>query len=325
MTSATGRRPGTAPRGRRGLWMALALGLGVTACGGQTTPSADAANDKLAQILARGTIVLSTDLEYPPQSFAIEGADRVAETRCAANQLTATEVGGFDVDTATAVAEQLGVEPCFVTPNWTEVISGGWGDRWDIAFGSVNITTERMAALSFTQPYYADAAYFYVHEDSAVTDARDLDGMRVGACASCIHEAYLNGSLELPGGQALEFQLTDPVTVVYDYEGPGLDALAEGDGVNLDAFLAQEPVGEQAIADGLPLRRLDPPPFYAYSAGAVDQSSRAEQGPFIARINEIVAALHADGTLRSLSMNYYDHDYTAEAAAFDVSSLLGGE
>ena len=84
----------------------------------------DPATDKLASILARGTLVLSTDLEYPPQSFAVEGASRPADTKCADNQLTAPEVAGYDADTGKAVAEALGVEPCFVTPPWSQISSG---------------------------------------------------------------------------------------------------------------------------------------------------------------------------------------------------------
>lgn len=37
--------------------------------------------DKLAQILARGTLILSTDPAYPPQSYRVRGATRLARTR----------------------------------------------------------------------------------------------------------------------------------------------------------------------------------------------------------------------------------------------------
>lgn len=298
----------------------LALALSACGGGGVATSSAPAANDKLAQILDRGTILLSTDLEYPPQSFAVEGAERLADTRCAANQLTAPEVSGFDVDTAIAVAAELGVEPCFVTPSWTEIIGGGWSDRWDIAFGSVSITVDRQEVLHFTQPYYADAARFYVHEDSTLTDPVELSGKRVGACASCVHEAYLEDTLVLPG-QEITTVVENPQVVLFDVEAPGLEALAQGDDVELAAFLAQEPIGQAAIDSGMPLKAIGEPAFFAYSAGAVDRSSGADTERFIDRVNEIVAGLHADGTMTALSMKYYDHDYTTEAADFDVTTL----
>ena len=70
-----------------------------------------------------------------------------------ANQLTTPQVAGYDADTGELVAKALGVEPCFVTPSWTEITAGKWSDRWDIAFGSGAITADRMTRLWMTAPY----------------------------------------------------------------------------------------------------------------------------------------------------------------------------
>lgn len=134
---------------------------------GAASPAAsigDPTTDKLAQILDRGTILLSTDPEYPPQSFAVD-ARRPADTRCAANQLTAAEISGYDAATGKAVAERLGVEPCFLVPRWTEITGGNWGDRWDVSWGSGSINADRMTRLWMTQPYYGVPNYFFVRED----------------------------------------------------------------------------------------------------------------------------------------------------------------
>ena len=119
---------------------------------GAARPTADPATDKLAQVLARGTLILSTDPAYPPQSYRVKGAKRLADTKCAANQLTGNQMAGYDADTSKLVAQGLGVEPCFVTPTWSEQISGHWNDRWDIAFASIGITRERMTRLYYTRP-----------------------------------------------------------------------------------------------------------------------------------------------------------------------------
>ena len=63
-------------------------------------------------------------------------------------------MAGYDADTGKLVAKALGVEPCFVTPTWSEIISGHWNDQWDISYGSGAINSERMTRLYFTQPYY---------------------------------------------------------------------------------------------------------------------------------------------------------------------------
>ena len=57
----------------------------------------------------------------------VKGAKRLADTKCSVNQLTANQITGYDVDTGKLVAKGLGVEPCFVTPTWTEITAWPMG------------------------------------------------------------------------------------------------------------------------------------------------------------------------------------------------------
>ena len=309
-------------------WLVLAALLStLAACGGSDSGSGEAATtpgsggdprtDKLAQVLARGTLILSTDLEYPPQSYEVKKAKRAANTKCQANQLTAPEVAGYDAETGKLVAKKLGVEPCFVTPLWTEITGGNWGDRWDVSWGSGAINSDRMTRLYMTQPYYADQQRFFVRKDSPIDDPRELSGKRVGACAACTHELYLKGTLEVPGVE-IAFLLEDPKVVLYDVEVGGLEAVAKGE---IEAFLCAEPVGVNAIEEGLALRALSESPFPLYLTGFVDKSSGLEAGPFVARVNEIVAGLQADGTMKRISLEYFGEDYATRAAEFDIGSI----
>ena len=299
--------------------LTVLLALSLTACGGgsDSSSSDDPATDKLAQIQARGTLVLFTDPEYAPQSYAVEAATRPADTRCAANQLTRAEIAGYDADTGKLVADALGVEPCFVTPTWTEVTAGNWGDRWDLAYGSGAVDYGRMDALYMTQPYYSTPNVFFVPKDSAAADPADLSHKKVGACAGCTMEKYLRQTLELPG-PTIEFVVDDPEIVTFDTEPPGLAATAEGE---LDGFLCSEPVGVEEIAHGAQLRELATPAYVSYKTGYVDKSSGLDVGPFVERVNEIVAELHESGMLGELSVKYFGKDYTKQAADFDIDSI----
>lgn len=289
----------------------------VSACSNGDEVSGDPELDKLAQILDRGTLVLSTDLDYAPQSFQVEGATRAADTGCADDQLTGPEVSGYDAETGKAVAAALGVEPCFVAPQWVEITGGSWGDRWDLAYGSGAIDEERNRYLYVTQPYYILPAHAFVPEDSRVDTAEDLSGMRVGACASCTHESYLKGTLALPGYDG-EQLITDAEIVAYTVEGPGLDDTARG---RIDAFVCSEQVGQRAIDDGLALREVGPVLFDEYATGWVDKSSELDVRSFVAEIDRIVQGLHADGTLRELSLEFFGEDYATPVASFDIASV----
>jgi polar amino acid transport system substrate-binding protein len=279
--------------------------------------SGDPSTDKLAQVLARGRLILFTDLKYPPQSFGVKGAERPADTKCAANEITAPEVSGYDAETGKLVAKALGVEPCFVSPSWTEVTAGNWGDRWDLAYGSGAIEFSRMRDLYMTQPYYSTPANFFVPASSKARTPADLSGKQVGACAGCTMEKYLRGTLELPGPK-LEQLVKDPEIVTFDTEVPGLQATAKG---KIAAFLCSEPVGAEAIAKGAALKQLAKPAYYSNKTGYVDKKSGLSVGPFVARVNEIVTGLHADGTLSRLSVKYFGKDYAAQAAKFDLAAI----
>ncbi len=292
----------------------------TTSGGTSASAAGDPATDKLAQIIDRGTLVGYFEPEFPPQSFAVEGAERPSDTRCTADQLTTTEVTGFDVETTTLVADALGVEACYVTPTWTEVTAGNWGDRFDIVYGSGSINSERMQVLWMTQPYYGVPVSYFVQEDAPYDTVADLDGAKIGVCASCSHELYLRGELEIPG-VTIEPSVTDPEIVTFQIETPGMRALDAG---KLDAFLAADPVGQGQIDEGLVLRKLDPPAYFYYPSGFVDKGSGLSVAAFAAKVNEIIQQAQADDTLQAMSEEWFGTDYASAAADYDIDALGQG-
>jgi len=296
--------------------------LVLVGCSGETdTTELVSSSDLLEKILARGTLVIATDPAYPPQSELIEGSTRAPNSKCAPTEYTAGELTGFDVDTAQEISLRLGVEPCFVTPPWTQLTAGNWDGRWDISVGSMAITPERMELLYFTQPYYATPAALFVHQDNtSFTKPGDLSGKRVGGCTNCTYEAYLQGTLVIPGVE-MDYVIKDPVIIGYDVDLPALEDLALGDGVHLDAVLVAQPTGLQAIEDGMPIKQLGQSVFFEYLATAIDKKSIQDPLSLIQKVSEIIQQMHRDGTLLRLSQQYYGEDFTTTASLFDISDL----
>jgi polar amino acid transport system substrate-binding protein len=295
----------------------LAIALLVAACRPPVTPPPD----KLAEVLARGTLIVSTDPAYPPQSELVEGAQRAADTKCPADQRTASELAGFDIEVAKEVARRLGVEACFVTPAWDLIVAGSWADRWDISIGSMTITRPRMEKLYFSQPYYTTPAAFFVHKDNTTFQKpSDLSGKRIGFGTATTYEYYLEGILEIPG-ETFELVVENPILKPYDTDLFALQDLALGDGVRLDAVLTAQPTGVAAIADGLPIKQLGDSVFFEYLAAAVDKAAGKDPLPLIKKVSEIIQQMHADGTLVQLSQQFYGLDLTSPAAGFDLNAL----
>jgi len=297
------------------LTVGIALSMLLAACA-KATPT-----DKLSEILARGTLVLSTDPAYPPQSQLVETGKRAANTKCTKDQRTASELTGFDIDTAVEIAKRLGVEACFVTPDWTLITGGKWADRWDLSVGSMTITPERMQPLYFTQPYYTTPAAFFVHKDNTTfKQPSDLSGKKIGACSGCTYDSYLTGKLVIPG-EKIDVVVKDPQFTGYDTDTSALQDLALGDGVRLDAVLTAQPTGAGVIKDGLPLKQLGDTVFFEYLGAAIDKSAGKDPIPFAKKVTEIIQQMHSDGTLLKLSQQYYGTDLTTTAGKYDLNAL----
>ena len=277
--------------------------------------------DKLAEILARGTLVIATDADYVPQSKLLPDTSPAAGTKCSPVQYTANQMDGFDVRVAREIARYMGVEPCFVTPPWSQLVAGSWGDNWDVHVGSVAITYDRMKWLYFSQPYYATPTVVLIHKDNTTFKTpEDLSGKRIGACVGCTFEAYLKGMLQLPA-QSIEYRIRDAQIIGYENEDPAIRDLSEGDGVKLDAVITILPVARQALGEGHPLQILDESLWFSYASVTLDRSSRRDETRLLDAVSDIIRELHADGTLKTLSIEYQGIDLTQEAAQFDMNTL----
>ena len=229
------------------------------------------------------------------RSRSRQGRQTAGATRSAhVNQLTANQIDGYDADTGKLVAKALGVEPCFVTPTWTEITAGQWGDRWDISYGSGAINTDRMKRLWMTTPYRAEPQRYFVAKSSPYMKPSDLDGKTIGVCNSCTVEFYLKDDLTIPGVPT-PLDVKDPKIVTFAVEPPGLKALSQG---KIDAYFGAEAVGEEAIRQGEPLRPLQGNAFTMYLTGFLDKSSAFGQKAFAARVDQIVTQLQKSGELK---------------------------
>jgi polar amino acid transport system substrate-binding protein len=306
---------------KRSITVFIIAGFALTACLSLENPPAPVPHDQLAEIQARGTLVIATDPDYVPQSRLIPGITPSPQTKCEPSQYTANQFTGFDVDVAVQIARRLGVEPCFVTPPWSQLVAGKWGDNWDIHVGSVAITYERMKVLYFSQPYYASPTVILIHKDNAVFKTpEDLSGKRIGVCAGCTFEQYLRGALQVPG-QETKYRIQNAQIVAYENEEPAIEALSLGDGVKLDAVMTILPKAQTAIDSGKPLKLIDEPVSFEYMSVTLDRSSRRDPTRLLTEITKMIREMHRTGLLKKLSIRYAGMDLTQEAAQFDITAL----
>jgi polar amino acid transport system substrate-binding protein len=286
--------------------MVAPLVLTLAACGGDgdddesSGPSNEGAcagdpTDLLAEVCEEGVLTVSTDPAYPPQSKL--------------NEQTG-EYEGFDIDVATEIAKRLGVDVAWEAPTWDVITAGSWNGRWDTTVGSMTPTNERQEVLYFTEPYnYTPAVVVVGADNDEVTDlSTDLDGKKVGSCSPCTYSDFLEKKLEIEGYE-FDFIIDDAEISGYDTDTTALEDLVNG---RLDAVITSVTTAQGYIDAGNPVKIVGDPVFYEPLSVGFDKSSDPSSESLYEAVDEIVAEMHEDGTLTSLSEKWYGLDLTTQ-------------
>lgn len=290
----------------------VVVALLAVACQPAAPPPPTATPDLLGEITTRGTIRVSTDPNYAPQSVLKADGKRTDGTKCASDQLTAGELEGFDVDVAVEIGKRLGVETCFVTPSWDAITAGNWGNQWDISVGSMTITTARQQVLSFTTPYYYTPAQFAAGADSGVASLDDLNGQAICVGTATTYESWLNGDMDGLGLPESSIYATAPtgITVVpLETDQECAQAIAAGR-TDFVAYLTSATVVDSNIANGAPVVKVGDPVFSEDLSVAIDKAHKLDISSLATKVDEAVKAMHADGTLSKLSNMWFSVDLT---------------
>ena len=256
----------------------------------------DGEADHLQRIMDRGLIVMSTDPQYPPQSFLdVEGA-----------------IVGFDIDVGTEIATRLGVSFVPTPQPWAVVSSGRWADRFDFSVGSMTITVPRLESVDFTRPYYLNPAWLSAHSDLGATSAADLAGQAICVGEATTYFDWLNGTLNMG-------EMTDQLIPEGSVPPEGASVVTRptdrdcanewGSGrADFQGWLTSKDTTEAAIEDGLPVSVIGPV-FFEPLAVAFDNSVE-DNDSLVAAVDQILADMHADGTLSELSLKWFEEDLT---------------
>jgi polar amino acid transport system substrate-binding protein len=260
-------------------------------------PKEEEPEELLDQVLAAGVLKVSSDANYAPQSYLDDDGNWT----------------GFDVAVAEEVAERLGVELEMMHVEWDLITGGSWNARWDVSIGSMTATEERAPVLWFTNPYYYTPAGFAVHADNTFTSLDDLAGAKIGVGTETTYERWLAKDLVIYiEGYDIVFADWDAGEVVaYSTDAEAIQDLGLGDGIRLDAVMSAIPTLQEAINTGQPLKLLADPAFNEPLCFSLDKS-RGASDAMLARLNEIIADMHGDGTLTALSMEFYGEDITKD-------------
>jgi len=260
------------------LMMALVLMMSCSAALAEDT--------SLADIQAKGKLVMGFDEAYPPMGFVDE------ETG---------EHIGFDIDLAKEVAERMGVELVLQPIAWDSKELELNNKNIDCIWSGMTITAQRQEQMLFSMPYLANQQILVVRSGSGVDQFAELEGAVLGTQAGSASVDVLNANAELSAMVGEPMLYDDFVTALMDLQLGGIDVL-----------LIDSVVGYYYIA-----QMEDPDNFFVMpeilQAEEYGIGFRLGDEALANEVNQQLIAISNDGKLAEIVAKWFTEDTTTIA------------
>jgi polar amino acid transport system substrate-binding protein len=279
-------------------WLRYFLFLLTIGCAGGLTSTLLKAGEVLDRIQREGVIRTPLPDIWPP-----------AVLRNASGELD-----GFDVEVMKELSKRMGLKVEYVVNadksiiTWEEQTSGDWKGRYDIVVNSMTPTAKRAEHLKFPTAYYFGLGVLAVHRDNmTIRTPADASHKRIGALKASQYDQYLRRQpFGIVGVADLSYKIDDPLIVNYDHEEGAYEALAKGDGVEIDGFVNMLPVVLTLIKEGKPFKVVGQPLYRTPQAIAIQPGDEE----FAALLKKTIDEMRDDGTLAKLSLKWFEVDLT---------------
>lgn len=248
--------------------MALVLALCMVLCVAQVAMA-----DMLADIQAKGTLVVGANVGFPPYEFYYTNPETGEE-----------ELQGFDMKLAQAIADELGVEMVLADQTFAGLITALRAGEIDMIASGMAIREDRLEVVDFSIPYYVGGQIMMVRAEDAetLTTVESMTGKRVSAQmgalqATILEEQFANA----------EPQLMDNISLmVMDLLQGSVDGVLLTDLV-AKTYIARYP-GQLAISQV--------PVEYDSSAGVAVAVNKGDNAALLEVINSVIERVTTDGT-----------------------------
>ena len=261
------------------LAMLIALMMLMTAC------CALAEDSGLANVMAKGKLIMGFDEAYPPMGFVSEDGEHV----------------GFDIDLAKEVTKRMGVELVLQPISWDAKELELSGGNIDCIWSGLTITDARKEQMLFTMPYLANEQIMVVLADSGLASVADVAGKVLGTQAGSASVDVLEANPDIKASLA-EIALSD------DFVAALMDLRLGG----IDVLLIDSVVGNYYIA-----QQADPTAFAVLpevlQAEEYGIAVRKDEVTLADAINAQLIAIQEDGTLDTIRAAWFANDVTTIA------------
>lgn len=255
------------------LVLSFALVFAFAACG-------KASGDHLARIKAASKLTVGLEGDWQPFSYH-DASDALV---------------GYDVEVAKELAKRLGVEIEIAEAPWDGLFAGMSSGRYDLVVNGVDATPDRAETFDFSTPYAYDHTVLIV--PAANTDITAFEDLKGRTTANSIGSTY------------------QEIGEQYGAAVKGVDTLVETLTMVINGQVDATINASTSFGDYMKANPTAPLKVAATAGEATQYIIPLVKGEdnvtLLAAVNEALAAMRADGTLKALSEKYFSADLTTE-------------
>ncbi len=256
--------------------LASATALILAGCSNSQDSDTTAAVDNADAAAATGEVLrIGTEGAYAP--FNYTNADGT--------------LGGFDVDIAQAICEDMQVTCEISAQDWDGIIPGLKAGKYDAIVAAMSVTPERAQQVRFTDAYFSNTLVFLAAEDSAFdpSNSRDINNNPIAAQRSTISSQWLEDTYP-----AVNMKLYDTLSNAFLDLGSGRVEVMVSDKLPALQWLNSTSGNGYALKGA----EIDINDNFAIAVRPADKDLQA-------KINQSLAHLKANGTYDKLHQQYF--------------------
>lgn len=199
-------------------------------------------------------------------------------------------LGGFDVDIANALCQQMRKKCDIVAQDWDGIISGLKTDKYDAIIAAMSVTPERQEQVDFTQAYFDNSLVFLAKKESSFNPEKhsDMDTSTIAAQRSTISAQWLESHYP-----KANLKLYDTLNNVFLDLGADRANVAISDKLPAIQWL-KSPVGKNYQIKG---KEIDIDDHFAIAVRKGD--------PLREALDNALTAIKNDGTYEKISQQYF--------------------
>jgi lysine-arginine-ornithine-binding protein len=255
--------------------------------------------DPIAPIRRSGSMAVTRHFVFAALAFSMVSGVAMAEPLSVATEasfppFSKTEAdgsySGFEIDLGNAVCEKAGFECTWVKQDFDGAIAALNAGKFDMIFSSMSIKPERAKVADFSIPYYDTPSSLFAAPGS-IGGAEDLDGKKLGVYGGSTQDSYAQAHFE--GAEIRPYENIDQMSA--DLKAGRIDAIFVETLAGQEFLKSENGAGYAQIGE----------PFVGPELGAGAGAMMRKGDERMARINDALKALYADGTFDALQTEYF--------------------